>query len=230
MNWSVEILECVASTQDVVKARADSGAAEGLVVQAMLQNSGRGRRAREWISPKGNLYLSLLLRPACLSADVGKFSLMVGVALARAVAEFSDVKPMLKWPNDLLLGGKKCAGILLESDVNADGYLNWLVAGFGINIASAPEFAARVERADIVSLRDRALFHIADLYQQDFSDIRLAWLSFAHEAGTFLRVLVNGAMVEGGFHDIDAAGNLRLNIDDQLVVVSSGDVYLSEVK
>ncbi len=228
MDWRVEILECLASTQDVVKARAESGAAEGLVVQALRQEAGRGRQAREWVSPEGNLYLSLLLRPECCVADVGKISLMIGVALARAIAEFSDVKPMLKWPNDVLLGGKKCAGILIESDLRADGAVNWLVVGFGVNIASAPEIGAVVGGVTVDVFQDRALVYIADLYKVPFVEVRDMWLSYAHKVGAALRVEIDGAMVEGSFLDIDADGNLLLDVGGETVSVSSGDVYLSE--
>lgn len=230
IDWRVEVLERTDSTQDLVKARAASGERPGLVVQALSQDGGRGRQGREWVSPAGNLYASLLLRPDAMARDVGQISLMIGVALARAIEQAigSDTKPMLKWPNDVFIADKKCAGILIDSDVASDGSLHWLVVGFGVNVAQAPDIGRALSDFgcyDVESLRDFILVEIATLYAMAFADIRDLWLSYAHPKGRALSVRYQGQPCQGLFHDIDAAGNLRLDVDGEIKVISSGDVY-----
>jgi BirA family biotin operon repressor/biotin-[acetyl-CoA-carboxylase] ligase len=155
----------VDSTNDVARALASEGAPEGTLVVAEEQSAGRGRERRTWVSPKGNLYASLVLRPA---ADVRKAA-QLGFAAALAAIEAAEaVLPpgaslALKWPNDVLLGGAKTAGILLESHAPLSRHpresggpeasarhspwvpasagtteLEWLVLGIGVNLASAP--------------------------------------------------------------------------------------------
>lgn len=232
VHWRIEILDCIESTQDIVKQRAYEGAEEGLVIQALQQRSGRGRQGRVWESPAGNLYLSLLLRPQSVAQDVGQLSLMVGAALACAIDEVCSVRPMLKWPNDVFVEGKKCAGILIESDLRADGSLDWLAVGFGVNVAHAPEMGYALSDfsdVDVETFRDVALAHIDRLYTLSFADVREIWLSYAHERGRVLSVLIDSQKTHGAFHDIDAAGNLLLDVNGEIKTISSGDVYLQDI-
>ena len=122
-GWRLEVHEALASTSDRVAAAAEAGEPAGLAVLARRQTAGRGRSGRAWASPHGNLYLSLLLRPPGPVREAGQWSLLAGVALAEA-ARALDPEPLalrLKWPNDLLRHGAKCAGILTESALAADG-------------------------------------------------------------------------------------------------------------
>ena len=118
------------STNDRLKERARAGAPEWSVVLADAQAAGRGRLARPWISPPGNLHLSVLLRPPCGEASL--LPLAAGVAVAEAVAPLG-VEPELKWPNDILVRGRKLAGILAEASSGASG-LEWVVVGIGVNL------------------------------------------------------------------------------------------------
>jgi BirA family biotin operon repressor/biotin-[acetyl-CoA-carboxylase] ligase len=124
------------STNDDLLAAARSGAAEGRVIVAEEQTGGRGRRGRAWHSPPGaNLYLSVLLRPGSASAAaLPPLSLVAGLAVAEAVAELApEIAPRLKWPNDVLVGGRKLAGILNEA-VDCPGSGLALVVGVGLNV------------------------------------------------------------------------------------------------
>jgi BirA family biotin operon repressor/biotin-[acetyl-CoA-carboxylase] ligase len=118
------------STSDRLKALARGGAAEWTVVGADAQTAGRGREGRSWLSPLGGLYLSVLLRPR--GSVASRLPLAAGVAVAEAVEEHG-AKAELKWPNDVLLEGRKLAGILAEAASGTDG-VEWVVLGIGVNV------------------------------------------------------------------------------------------------
>ncbi len=131
----VEFHERIGSTNDRAAELAAGGAAEGALVVAARQEAGRGRRGRTWVSPPGGIYLSLLLRP-----DEGMLrrlpvTLLGGLAAAEAIEEATGLKPELKWPNDVLLGGRKVAGILGEMTREESGEQR-IVLGVGINVAT----------------------------------------------------------------------------------------------
>lgn len=235
LDWVIETHERVQSTQDIVMEAAREGRSEGFVVQADEQVQGRGRHGRVWESQVGNLFLSILFRPDCPVRDVGQLSLVAGLSLIEVINSFVDGKASLKWPNDVLLDGEKCAGLLLESELTQSGDVEWVVLGLGVNIVSAPsEFgAALVDYADI----DRAQFQarflevMADSYDHwlshGFAELRTRWISYAHPQGSPLTVKIGERLEKGTFHDIDAQGNLRLADEDGgLKTITSGEVYL----
>ncbi len=140
-GYRLIVLASVGSTNDEAKRFALSGEAAGLVVTAGEQTAGRGRQRRVWTSPPGNLYLSILLRPTCPLARVPEIGFVAAVAVAGAVAGLLDASARVrcKWPNDILVDGRKVAGLLLETATDADGCVDWVVLGIGLNIASHPE-------------------------------------------------------------------------------------------
>lgn len=129
-EWHQEL----GSTNDRIKQLARSGAAAWSVVLAERQTQGRGREGRSWQSPPGGLYLSVLLRPG--QRPVAMLPLAAGVALAEAVGEFGVVGE-LKWPNDVLVAGRKLAGILAEAS-SASGGVEWVALGIGVNVGLDP--------------------------------------------------------------------------------------------
>jgi BirA family biotin operon repressor/biotin-[acetyl-CoA-carboxylase] ligase len=217
--WDIQVFDNIPSTQDTVKSRAADGAPEGAVVQALAQTSGRGRHGRVWEMGAGNLALSFLLRPECSAQEIGQISILIGVALAQSIGE----QAVLKWPNDVMIAHKKCAGILIESDLNGAD-VNWLCVGVGVNTQSAPEMGAALN-VPCDAFRDRFLAAVSDLYEtwrhDGFESIRQAWLARTYPKGTPLNI--------GAFEDLDTAGNLIVR-DGQntLQRYSSGDVYLKE--
>lgn len=120
------------STNDDARALARAGAPEGTVVLAARQTAGRGRLGRSWSSPEGGAYLSAVLRPAVSPAEAATLALATGIAVARALESFGAA-PLLKWPNDVLLGQGKAAGILLEMAAETDR-VEWIVVGIGMNV------------------------------------------------------------------------------------------------
>ncbi len=241
LEWVIETHACLLSTQDYAKdlAGREAGPSEGLVVQALEQKSGHGRHGRIWHSPPGNLYLSLVLCPQCSSQVVGQLSLLSALALAQALEDVIDDPAllMLKWPNDVLLGGRKCAGLLLETALGSDGGVEWVVIGVGVNIQTAPlDIACALqdyssEEIDIAEFRDVFLEHLKRLYEDwavyGFENLRTEWLAKAHKAGAPLSVKIADRLENGVFHDIDAHGNLRLQMRNGLIkTIGAGEVYL----
>jgi BirA family biotin operon repressor/biotin-[acetyl-CoA-carboxylase] ligase len=144
-TYRLEIHEALPSTSEAVARRAEAGEAAGLALLARRQTAGRGTQGRAWESPPGNLYLTVLLRPGGKLREAPQWSLLAAVALADAVAPLLPDPTVLalKWPNDLLLRGRKAAGILTQSAADPDGRLDWLSFGFGVNLAAAPEVPGR---------------------------------------------------------------------------------------
>jgi BirA family biotin operon repressor/biotin-[acetyl-CoA-carboxylase] ligase len=138
LEWTgtIEHLEVVGSTNDVLKRRARQGVPEWSVVVADRQTAGRGRQGHAWASPPGNLYLSVLLRPSLPAPAWGVLPLTAGLAACEAVSELG-VRAELKWPNDVLVGERKLAGVLVEAASSAGG-MESAVVGIGVNVAMAP--------------------------------------------------------------------------------------------
>jgi BirA family transcriptional regulator, biotin operon repressor / biotin---[acetyl-CoA-carboxylase] ligase len=232
--------ETVGSTNDEAKRLARSGAEQGTLVWALEQTAGRGRRAREWVSPRGNLYASLVLRPACpldRAAQLGFVAaLAVGEALAALVPGLGE--PALKWPNDVLVGGRKIAGLLLESEIGENGNLGFLIVGVGINLVSAPsdaEFPATSvagegyrppEPAAMLEAFARHFDSWARCWRAEgFVPVRSAWRARAGGLGSAIRVRLEDATLHGRFADIDHHGVLLLDTPDGRRRISVGDVF-----
>lgn len=239
LAWAIETYDSIYSTQDIVKGLAELDEPEGRVVQALEQTGGRGRHGRQWISDKGNLYLSALLRPTCQARHIGQLSILIAVALAdtiRAQLKDPDVL-MLKWPNDIVIGDQKCAGILIETALSDGGTIKYAVAGVGVNLASAPPqigaalnaYAKKPIKVD--KFRDEFLKNLNKTYalwnQKGFADIKQRWLDLAHKKGTNLRIRIGPQVETGVFYGIDDDGNLLLHDRDlRQKKVTAGEVYL----
>lgn len=133
----VIVEECVSSTNTVLKELAMKGAAEGSVLIALQQSGGRGRQDRSFVSPMGGLYLSMLLTPHCDPQQSLSLTPCTAVAVHRAIDKLCHVQADIKWPNDLLVNGRKVCGILCES-VFFQGQQK-LIIGVGLNVSTPPE-------------------------------------------------------------------------------------------
>lgn len=135
---SLRVLTEVRSTNDLAMEEGRRGAPEGLAILADRQTGGRGRRGRAWESPAGlGLYTSILLRPECPAAKAPVLTLLAGLATGEAMGEVAGLPVRLKWPNDVLVGGRKAAGILAEM-AGADERVSHVVIGIGINVNQGP--------------------------------------------------------------------------------------------
>ena len=135
--------DTIGSTNDEAKALARAGAPEGTLVWAGEQTAGRGRRGRGWVSPPGNLYLSLILRPAVAPARAAQLGFVAALALGEGLGALCGpaLEIRCKWPNDILAAGRKLAGILLESEITDSNAIDFVVIGTGTNLASRPSDA-----------------------------------------------------------------------------------------
>lgn len=240
MKWDIRSFAQLASTQDMLKSLAAEGALEGTAVQALEQKAGRGRHGREWNSPPGNLYISILLRPDCDASGAGHISLLCAVALASAIEQVlgADGDILLKWPNDVFLAGRKCAGILLDTSISTSGELEWVVVGIGVNITNAPLGIGSFlndhsqEALDLSAFRDKLLKNLSDLYDiwrcDGFAPICEKWVSLTYPEGAEVGVKIGTDMQKGAFAGIDENGNLLLRGEQgNMRVISAGDVYFS---
>lgn len=239
LAWSIETFDSVQSTQDLIKGYAELGQPEGKVVQALEQTQGRGRHGRNWVSERGNLYLSMLLRPDCAARHVGQISILIAVALADTIKpHLKDPEALiLKWPNDLMIYDHKCAGILIETSLSDKGTILYAAVGVGVNIANAPaQIGVSLNNhtkapLNVNKFRDEFLKNLQKLYvlwsRKGFAEIKDRWLGLAHKKGTNLRIRI-GAQVETGiFYGIDDEGNLLLHDKDlRQKKVTAGEVYL----
>jgi BirA family transcriptional regulator, biotin operon repressor / biotin---[acetyl-CoA-carboxylase] ligase len=235
--WAIEVFDTLKSTQTLAVDRAAAGAPEGTVIQSLEQTQGRGRQGNEWVSPIGNLYLSLVLRPMCKPDLAGQLSFVMGLALSAAIDPYlaEGHKKTLKWPNDLLIDGRKCAGILLESSLNTEGLVESLVIGMGINIFAPPQEriglqqVAGDKRIAIHRFRDELLVQVANFYQgwksAGFEPVRRDWLKQAHGLNHKISARLPDRTQKGIFRDIDADGALLLESDGKQVAIRAGEVY-----
>lgn len=229
----------VGSTNDTAKELARTGAPAGTLVWADAQTAGRGRRGRVWASPPGNLYMSLVLRPEGPPVQAAQLGFVAALALGDAIAALAGpgLRPRCKWPNDLLLNGKKLAGILLESEM-AGERLDFVVIGVGVNIVSAPpgtEYPATSLAAEgvgcIVPASLLAAFaeHFGRWDERrrgaGFAALRAAWLERAVGLGEPVRVRLEKLTLNGRFLDLDEDGALVLEMADGRRRIAAGEVF-----
>lgn len=235
-GWRLVALPEIDSTNEEIRRRENETPGEGLVVSAVVQVAGRGRRGREWSSPAGNLYYSVRLAQAERLGDSAQMSFVAALALCDALAEVAPhLAPRLKWPNDVLIAGGKVSGILLETSGP------WLILGMGINIVSAPVISGggypatslRAEGADLSSgdvlpVILRHLKSCVDLWRgQGFTVIRRLWLDRAQGIGAAITArLQSGDEISGTFRDIDSDGALLVDVEGHGIRrIMAGDVF-----
>jgi BirA family transcriptional regulator, biotin operon repressor / biotin---[acetyl-CoA-carboxylase] ligase len=213
---------------------ADGSAREGDWLVALAQDSGRGRQGREWISQAGNFFGSTIVALRESDPPAPSLSMAAGVALIRAVeAAVPATGLILKWPNDLLIGPAKVAGVLLERSGDR------VVAGFGVNLAAAPDVPGRetaalssvalVSPESFAPLLAASFARALEMWRTDLTRLTTAWLESAHPLGTSMTVHASAdETITGTFAGIEADGALRLcRADGRTDVVRAGDVLLS---
>ncbi len=237
--WRLQNFDSIASTSDLCRSLAAAGEPEGLAVLARRQEKGRGSRGRGWVSVPGNLFLSVLLRPGGAVRDSGMWSLLAGVALAEAAANWVPADRLtLKWPNDLLLDDAKMAGILIDSSGDAERGLTSLVIGFGVNLAGAPEVAGRRTVAvaavaaapspeDFAAVLLERVGHWYGICRSDgFASVRAAWLERAQPLGAAMTLALPDRAVSGEFAGVGPDGSLRLRVCGETLGFSVGELQL----
>lgn len=237
--YDLHAFESLDNTNDEARRLAEAGAAEGVLVWTRMQGAGRGRRGRSWLSPPGNLYASLLLRPDCQAFAAAQLSFVAALAIHEAVsgALAKPQRAYLKWPNDVLIVGRKVAGVLLESKITGGAGLDWLIIGTGINIATYPGDLERPATSlrdedsdiDVAGALEAYAGAFLGFYRQwraeGFAPIRSAWLARARGVGELIDVRLDKEEFSGIFEGMDENGALRVQTADGLRLVTAGDVF-----
>ena len=226
----IRIVERTGSTN--ADLLTDSSAREGDWLVTLDQTAGRGRQGRDWVTKSGNFFGSTLVTLASGDPPAQSLSLVAGLALIEAVdAAVPGLPLLLKWPNDLLLDGAKLAGILLERQADR------VVAGFGVNLAAAPDVPgralahlnSRIAPEAFAPLLAGAMSRMLNLWRTSPPhDFAKAWLARAHPAGTELRVhAAEAEQLAGRFDGIEPDGAMRLRLPNGTVrTIHAGDVEL----
>lgn len=231
-------LETVGSTNAEALARARNGERGPLWITAATQSQGRGRSGREWISPPGNLYTTLLLTEPCAPAVAPQLAFVAGLAVYDAVAACAAQlasELALKWPNDLLLDGKKLAGILIESETAP---VLQLAIGIGVNCTSHPPgalypttdltaFGVNITPEMLFTALSRAMQHRLAQWNKgaSFAQIRADWLARAAGLGQTIRVRLPEREFSGRFEGLDQTGRLLVNESGRVTAIAAGDVF-----
>jgi BirA family transcriptional regulator, biotin operon repressor / biotin---[acetyl-CoA-carboxylase] ligase len=231
------------STQRLARELARGGADEGTTVIAERQTAGRGRLGRHWHSPPGlNLYCSVVLRPAVAPAAVPCLALIAGLAVVDAVREVAGLAGALKWPNDVLLDGRKVAGILTEMEAEVER-VHFVIAGIGVNVNAAdfpPDLAGKATSLRLAGGQpvDRAAFAAGLLAALEgryrrflaagFAAMRSEWEACSALTGKEVRVTAPEGEVAGRVLGVDDDGALRLAGPRGELRVVAGEVTLPD--
>jgi BirA family biotin operon repressor/biotin-[acetyl-CoA-carboxylase] ligase len=227
LGRQVVYYEKVDSTQAVAKALAAQGAVEGTLVIAEEQSAGRGRLDRRWIAPSGtSLLFSLILRPQLEIARVAAVTMICGLGVRQAIRELTALPAQLKWPNDIVLHGRKVGGILAEAGTSEE-HLEWVVVGIGLNVNLAvavlpTEFGATSLQHELgqtlsrVQLLRRTLPGIEQRYAQLQAGQWPAheWSTALETLGQRVRLQTAEGALEGLAETVDDEGALWLRLDD----------------
>jgi len=231
----------VTSTNDVAKELVGKGAREGTIVLAETQTEGKGRLGRRWLSPKGGIWFSVVLRPKISAKDSYQLTFMAAVAVAKAIRKMFKVNAEIKWPNDVLVNDKKVCGILTETSTRGDA-VDFVVVGVGVNanvdLTSFPEDL----RASVTSLgaevkgevnRERFLCALLDelenyygmISQKKFEVVLEEWKSLTTLFGAHVEVTSFEEKIKGVAFGVNQKGALEVLLKNGTVrKIVSGDV------
>ena len=213
------------STNIKAKELADRGAVEGTLVISEKQTSGRGRKGRSWFSPsQEGIYISLILRPSISPSEAPKTTLLTAVAVAEALLSLTRLKVSIKWPNDILVGGKKIAGILTEISAEMDA-IDYIVVGLGLNV-NTPDFPLDIkDNATSILIETGKYFHRVDIIKEylkqyekyyeilgiiGFEPIIKRWKELTNIIGRWITIEATNTEYTGEVQDIDKDGLLIL--------------------
>jgi len=236
--WDPLLLAKTSSTNDVAREQARKGARSGFLVAASHQTAGRGRLGRDWESPPDRgLYVSILLRPDLAMADAGRLTVLSSLATVDAVEAVSGLHPRIKWPNDLMVGRKKLAGLLIETKPK-NGRLDFAVVGIGLNVRQeAGDFSPTVRSlATSIYLATGQLYRRADLLvallhalerrlSQPFDEAREAWTASSLTLGQRVTLTTARGRKHGQAVGLDESGALLLrDSSGKVEAVTAGDM------
>lgn len=242
----IEFHEETGSTNNEALRLALEGTFEGTVVIADAQSEGRGRLDRVWESPPSrNLYFSVVLRPDIAAASASLVPLMTGVAVADVMSQYCPERVRLKWPNDVLVDGRKICGMLTEMRTRGDR-VAFIIVGIGVNVnmrrldfprqlretatSLQIETACELDRFDVAVRLFEALERRYRIFLGGGQEtIREAWLRYADIVGRRVEVVLGQAVQRGTVSGLDASGALLLEGEAGMQQVLAGDVYIERL-
>ncbi|MEQ8164452.1 MAG: biotin--[acetyl-CoA-carboxylase] ligase [Alphaproteobacteria bacterium] len=223
LSWDIRSFERLESTNREAQAQAAAGAREGAVIWAREQTAGYGRRGRAWMAGTDNLTASVILRPERAARETGQLAFVLALAIGEALSDPAAAGGAAigyKWPNDVLLNGRKLGGILLESSFRGDR-AEWVVAGFGVNLRNHPTnaifpatdlLAEGVVAPEPGDCLDAVLAALAPLYRMwtgdGFAAIRARWREKAVGLGEMAELRLADETFEARLVDLDDEGAL----------------------
>ncbi len=232
------------STNIIAKEKAlhrAEGIDEGTLIIAERQSAGKGRLGREWFSPAGGIWLSIILYPQLSPSYISRITLMTAVAVVKAIKVCTRIESQIKWPNDILIDEKKVCGILTEMSAELD-MINWVVVGIGINVnIDIRDFPEDIQE-NTISLKEISGKEISrvklvqtflqefekyyeSLKRREFSSILKEWKLYSHTLGKKVRVDIGEKIITGEVIDINESGALILKKEDgELVEIISGTI------
>lgn len=240
------VFDELGSTNMTAKELAQGNAEDGTIVIAKMQNQGRGRFDRDWQSPKGGMYLSLVLRPIIPVEKTPLLSFVAALAVTTTIHSYG-LSATIKWPNDVRVNGKKIAGILLESEVNRN-IISFVIVGIGINLNIKVEHLSADIQSQSTSM-EKELGHKVDYHEflktlltqfdhyynllvdEQYEQIRDEWKNHADTLGKHVRVRTSTETLQGTAYDIDQAGFLLLQTDtgEKKRILSGDCLYCDEL-
>ena len=232
------------STNIMAKEKAlhrAEGIDEGTLIIAERQSAGKGRLGREWFSPAGGIWLSIILYPQLSPSYISRITLMTAVAVVKAIKICTHIKSQIKWPNDILINEKKVCGILTEMSAELD-IINWVVVGIGINVnidhrkfpediqentislkATSGKEISRVKLAQTFLQEFEKYYE--SLKRKEFPSILREWKLYSHNLGKKIRVDTGERIITGEAMDINESGALILKKEDgELAEIISGTI------
>jgi BirA family biotin operon repressor/biotin-[acetyl-CoA-carboxylase] ligase len=234
----IKIFEEVTSTNDIAKSFAENNCLEGTVIVAKTQTKGRGRFGRNWFSPKGGIWCSVILYPNILSNEIHKIMFIAAVSVAKSVEDMYKVKCMIKWPNDLLILNKKFSGILTEAKSENEKVV-YVILGIGINVniiefpkdlinATSLKLATSKEYKE-EELLNALIFHLDKFYkifkEGKFADILSIWHHYAMPFGKYVHVKNGTEEIYGISMGISDNGALIIRDDTGIIhEITSGEI------
>ncbi|PIC62809.1 biotin--[acetyl-CoA-carboxylase] ligase [Sporosarcina sp. P13] len=227
----VKYFKTCATTQTIAHEEAQNGAADGTLIISEEQTAGKGRLARPWVSNAGRgIWMSLIIRPQLPPQQAPQLTLVAAVAIVRAIEEVTNIQPVIKWPNDILINGKKVTGILTELQADPDR-VKAIILGMGVNanqvLSDFPEElqtiatslriekGEKVDRAKLVAKIMQYLEQYTALYvEKGFAPIKILWESYATITGKKIKANMVNESVEGIALGISEDGMLELQLED----------------
>ncbi len=233
----------VTSTNDLAKEMAVEGADEGTIIISETQIRGRGRLGRKWLSPRGGIWFSVILRPEISTGEIQKLTFVAALAVAKTVIKNLKLEAQIKWPNDVLVNNKKVCGILTEVKSSND-VIDFVIVGIGINANVDVKRFPENLKMSITSLKEEmkkeisreklllALLEELEYYykafkQHKFDLILEEWKSLTNTLNAYVEVSRLDKKVQGLAVDVDQDGALLIKLEDgNIIRIISGDVHI----